>query len=175
MFLLFQMMTVFPLLAYILRTQILYAFFNSIYPSFSHVFSLNVALLTICVIFAIFLPQVGTITRYQNQIYQAFCCKPSYHFWILHYFLTRFSGALCGLVYVFTLPSILYVVSYRKQNNGHAPAWVYIVHGLIILCGLLNLIAQFIVTNWWPTCQVSWFSKYNVQFVYFLSYFTDIF
>ncbi|KAI9556718.1 hypothetical protein GHT06_016509 [Daphnia sinensis] len=120
-FLLFQMMTVFPLLAYILRTQILYAFFNSIYPSFSHVFSLNVALLTICVIFAVFLPQVGTITR--------------------------FSGALCGLVYVFTLPSILYVVSYRKQNNGHAPAWVYIVHGLIILCGLLNLIAQFIVTN----------------------------
>lgn len=63
-FLLFQMMTVFPLLAYILRTQLLYAFFNSIYPSFSHVFSLNVALLTVCVIFAIFLPQVGTITRY---------------------------------------------------------------------------------------------------------------
>jgi sodium-coupled neutral amino acid transporter 9 len=62
-FLLFQMMTVFPLLAYILRTQILYAFFNSIYPSFNHVFSLNVILLSVCVVFAIFLPQVGTITR----------------------------------------------------------------------------------------------------------------
>lgn len=62
-FLLFQMMTVFPLLAYILRTQLLYAFFNSVYPSFLHVFGLNIILLTICVIFAIFLPQVGTITR----------------------------------------------------------------------------------------------------------------
>lgn len=66
-FLLFQMMTVFPLLAYILRTQILYAFFNSIYPSFNHVFSLNVILLAVCVVFAIFLPQVGTITRYVSE------------------------------------------------------------------------------------------------------------
>ena len=63
-FLLFQMMTVFPLLAYILRTQLLYAFFHSAYPSFRHVFGLNVSLLIICVVFAIFLPQVGTITRY---------------------------------------------------------------------------------------------------------------
>ena len=62
-FLLFQMMTVFPLLAFILRAQILYAIFNSIYPSLRHVIVLNVLLLTVCILTAIFLPEVGTITR----------------------------------------------------------------------------------------------------------------
>lgn len=142
-FLLFQMMTVYPLLSYILRTQLLYAFFHSAYPSFSHVFGLNVLLLTTCVIFAIFLPQVGTITRYLS-INFAFNLAMIGDTLISN--LIRFSGALCGLVYVFTLPSILFIVSYKRQHDGRAPAWVYIVHGLIITCGLLNLIAQFIVT-----------------------------
>lgn len=135
------MMTVYPLLSYILRTQLLYAFFNSAYPSFGHVFGLNVLLLTTCVIFAIFLPQVGTITRYLsfNYVFRLIVIGITLN-------LVRFSGALCGLVYVFTLPSILYIVSYKRQHDGRAPVWVYIVHGLIITCGLLNLIAQFIVT-----------------------------
>lgn len=51
------------------------------------------------------------------------------------------------MVYIFTLPSLLYIVSVRRQNNGRAPAWVYILHSLIILCGILNLIAQFVVSN----------------------------
>lgn len=62
-FLLFQMTTVFPLLTFILRTQILHAVFGSIYPSFFHVVGLNALLLTICISVAIFLPEVGTITR----------------------------------------------------------------------------------------------------------------
>ena len=62
-FLFFQMMTVFPLLAYILRNQILYAVFQSNYPGFVHVSVLNVLLTAICVSFAIFLPQIGTIIR----------------------------------------------------------------------------------------------------------------
>lgn len=96
-FLFFQMMTVFPLLAYILRSQVilgrilrptaqqltlatapdsvqrlcfrmnesqvLYALFNSSYPSWGHVVALNVFLTAVCVLFAIFLPQIGTITR----------------------------------------------------------------------------------------------------------------
>ncbi len=56
----------------------------------------------------------------------------------------RFSGALCGAVYVFTLPSVLYILSIRRQNNP-VPPWVYMVHGTIIICGILNLLAQFIV------------------------------
>lgn len=74
-FLLFQMLTVFPLLVYILRTQLLYAFFNSIYPSGYHVFGLNIILLITCVSFAIFLPQVGTIIRYGCGIYHLFSCS----------------------------------------------------------------------------------------------------
>ena len=113
------MLTVYPLLSYILRTQLLYAFFNSTYPSFFHVLGLNLILITICVVFAIFLPEVGTITR--------------------------FSGALCGLVYIFTLPSLLYIVSLRRQNQGRVPVWVYLVHGSIVICGILNLVAQFVI------------------------------
>jgi len=117
-FLLFQMMTVFPLLAYILRTQILYAAFNSIYPSFWHVLILNVFLLSFCIIFAIFLPEVGTITR--------------------------FSGALCGLVYIFTLPSLLYIVSMKKET-GKVPIWAWMLHAAIIVGGVSNLVAQFMI------------------------------
>lgn len=56
----------------------------------------------------------------------------------------RFSGALCGAVYVFTLPSLLYIVSRRRQT-GRVPPWTYMVHGSIILIGILNLLAQFVV------------------------------
>jgi len=118
-FLLFQMMTVFPLLAFILRAQILYAIFNSIYPSLRHVIVLNVLLLTVCILTAIFLPEVGTITR--------------------------FSGAICGLVYIFTLPSILYVTSVKKENSGNVPMRTYAIHGVIIVIGVANLVAQFII------------------------------
>ena len=68
-FLFLQMITVFPLLAYILRTQLLYAIFGDIYPSFPHILCLNGILLAVCVLFAIFLPQVGTVARYIYLIY----------------------------------------------------------------------------------------------------------
>ena len=64
---------------------------------------------------------------------------------LLPYFFYRFSGALCGLVYIFTLPCILHIVSLRKQNNGKWPIGATIIHCMIIACGVLNLVAQFVV------------------------------
>ena len=59
----------------------------------------------------------------------------------------RFSGALCGLVYIFTLPCVLHVTSLRKQNEGRWPVAATITHGLLVVLGVLNLLAQFIVVD----------------------------
>jgi len=65
-FLLFQLVTVFPLVAYMIRVQ----FFAALkLPATSlqargPILALNIFILGICVIFAIFLPKIGTIARY---------------------------------------------------------------------------------------------------------------
>lgn len=63
-------------------------------------------------------------------------------------FCSRFSGALCGLVYIFTLPCVLHVVSLRRQNGGRWPVGAGLVHGLLVVCGVVNLGAQFLLVDW---------------------------
>ncbi|VEL20838.1 unnamed protein product [Protopolystoma xenopodis] len=63
----FQMLTVFPLLVYIIRVQSMRALFGKIYPSFLHCFVLHVLLLATCILFAMFVPNIGTIVRYANR------------------------------------------------------------------------------------------------------------
>ncbi|XP_026677007.1 sodium-coupled neutral amino acid transporter 9 [Diaphorina citri] len=63
MFLLFQLTTVYPLITYMLRVQIFAALKKPPYPGFYQVLLLNTAIVTVCVLFAIFLPQIGTVLR----------------------------------------------------------------------------------------------------------------
>jgi sodium-coupled neutral amino acid transporter 9 len=116
-FLFFQMMTVFPLLMFIFRIQVLGSLFASVYPGLKHVLLFNSSIVVICVVMAIFLPKIGVIIR--------------------------FSGALCGLVYVFTLPSVVYLVWRRRRGTLTIP--VVIIHAFIIAIGVLNFIAQFLI------------------------------
>nr|CAB3266261.1 putative sodium-coupled neutral amino acid transporter 9 [Phallusia mammillata] len=116
-FLLFQMMTVFPLLAYMYRVNALYALFHTAWPGRLHVICVNLSILLICVLVAMFYPHIGDIIRY--------------------------SGALCGLVYIFCLPSVVYMLS-RKQS-GNLTVLDIIFHSTIIVLGVLNFIAQFII------------------------------
>ncbi|XP_071838469.1 neutral amino acid transporter 9-like isoform X1 [Apostichopus japonicus] len=117
LFLLFQMITLFPLILYIIRVQVMDPIFKSAYPSVKHVFVLNALLLSICVVFAIFLPKIGVIIR--------------------------FSGAFCGLAYIFTLPCLVYMIDLHRQGNLR---WYHILfHGIIMALGVLNFIAQFII------------------------------
>ncbi|XP_078033513.1 neutral amino acid transporter 9 [Augochlora pura] len=115
--LLFQLLTVYPLLAYMLRIQLL----SSICKSFNTgcVLLVNIILVCICILFAVFVPYIGTIIR--------------------------FTGALSGLVYVFTLPSLLYLAILKKQKR--LSLFVTILHISIPLIGFLNLLAQFFVTE----------------------------
>ncbi|XP_066996721.1 neutral amino acid transporter 9 [Anabrus simplex] len=118
-FLFFQLVTVYPLIAYMLRVQVFTTLMKSVYPGFTHVALLNFAIIVICVLFAVFLPRIGTIIR--------------------------FTGALSGLVYIFTLPCLLHLASLRKRNE--MTCWSVIIHLAIPIIGGGNLIAQFFVSD----------------------------
>lgn len=81
-FLLFQMLAVFPLLMYLIRAQLSWAILGNVFPGFpvtASVFSvkdglvlrmknvvlLNGFLVAVCITFAIFLPTVGNILRFR--------------------------------------------------------------------------------------------------------------
>ncbi|KAF2976841.1 hypothetical protein EK904_015000 [Melospiza melodia maxima] len=116
-FLLFQMMTVYPLLGYLARVQLLRQLFGSAYPSLFHVLILNLAIVGAGVAMARFYPNIGGIIRY--------------------------SGATCGLAFVFVYPSLIYMISLHRAGQLTWPA--RIIHISIILLGLANLIAQFLL------------------------------
>ncbi|KAL4119769.1 hypothetical protein QTP88_012544 [Uroleucon formosanum] len=116
-FLFFQLLTVYPLISYMLRVQVFAALELSIYPSVLHVIALNCFVIFICILFAIFMPHIGTVIR--------------------------FSGAICGFVYIYTLPTMLHLASQKRRNLLTFGSVIF--HVSISLIGLANLIAQFFV------------------------------
>jgi len=116
--LLFQLMTVYPLLAYMLRIQLLSSICKGLYNR-SLVLVINLILVSICILFATFMPYVGTIIRY--------------------------TGALSGLIYVFTLPNLLHVAVLRRQRK--LTICSLLIHLIIPVIGIVNLMAQFFITD----------------------------
>nr|XP_061836652.1 neutral amino acid transporter 9-like [Nerophis lumbriciformis]XP_061836653.1 neutral amino acid transporter 9-like [Nerophis lumbriciformis]XP_061836654.1 neutral amino acid transporter 9-like [Nerophis lumbriciformis] len=114
-FLLFQMITVYPLLGYLVRVQMMGQIFGNHYPSFFHVLALNILIVGAGVLMARFYPNIGSIIR--------------------------FSGATCGLALVFVFPSLVHMISQRRQGTLRWPSAVF--HSCLILLGLANLVAQF--------------------------------
>ncbi|XP_049624106.1 sodium-coupled neutral amino acid transporter 9 [Suncus etruscus] len=114
-FLLFQMMTVYPLLGYLARVQLLGHIFGDIYPSIFHVLILNLLIVGAGVIMACFYPNIGGIIRY--------------------------SGAACGLAFVFIYPSLTYIISLYQEERLTWPKLIF--HIFLIILGLANLIVQF--------------------------------
>ncbi|XP_045349432.1 sodium-coupled neutral amino acid transporter 9 isoform X4 [Leopardus geoffroyi] len=114
-FLLFQMMTVYPLLGYLARVQLLGHVFGDIYPSIFHVLILNLIIVGAGVVMACFYPNIGGIIRY--------------------------SGAACGLAFVFIYPSLIYIISLHQEDRLTWPKLIF--HVFIIILGLANLIVQF--------------------------------
>lgn len=114
LFLLLQMMSVFPLLMYIVRIQFLYQVLDSRQPSWKMYIPLNYVLIAVAILFAVFYPHIGDLIRY--------------------------TGSVCGLMYTFTLPSLTYMAAMRRQEQLTKPK--LLVHGLLIAVGLANCIAQ---------------------------------
>lgn len=118
--LLFQLITVYPLLAYMLRVQLLSSICKRVSnKSLSLVLIINLILVSICILFATFMPYIGTIVRY--------------------------TGALSGFIYVFTLPSLLYLSILKKEEK--LTMCSILIHLSIPVIGMINLIAQFFITN----------------------------
>lgn len=117
--LLFQLLTVYPLIAYMLRTQLLKTFFKKLNTIRGCVVFVNALIVIICVLFATFLPRVGTIIRY--------------------------TGAVSGLIYIFTLPCLLHLLMVYWQ--GKLTTCSVFLHTCIPIIGLLNFASQFTVNE----------------------------
>jgi len=115
--LLFQMTTVFPLLLYILRVQIYGFVINKTDVGYLQIILMNAAVIACGVLMAVFYPQVGHIIRYV--------------------------GSVSGLVYIYTLPSLVQMTIYSKENKLTIPRIIF--YSFLILLGILNLVAQFLV------------------------------
>uniref|UniRef100_A0A8C2DGG9 Neutral amino acid transporter 9 n=1 Tax=Cyprinus carpio TaxID=7962 RepID=A0A8C2DGG9_CYPCA len=113
--LLFQMTTVYPLLGYLVRVQLMGQLFGDHYPGFLHVFILNIVVVGTGVLMARFYPNIGSISRY--------------------------SGAICGLALVFVLPSLIHMVSLKRRGELRWPSAVF--HSFLVLLGVANLFGQF--------------------------------
>ncbi|KAI4816907.1 hypothetical protein KUCAC02_009207 [Chaenocephalus aceratus] len=114
-FLLFQMITVYPLLGYLVRVQVMGQIFGNHYPSFFHVLALNILIVGTGVLMAKFYPNIGSIIR--------------------------FSGATCGLALVFVFPSLVHMISLKRQGLLRWPSTLF--HSFLILLGMANLLGQF--------------------------------
>ncbi|XP_069089330.1 neutral amino acid transporter 9-like [Pleurodeles waltl] len=115
--LLFQLITVYPLLAFIIRVQLFQELFKNVYPSFCHVLALNIFLVVLSSLMAKFYPNIGSIIRY--------------------------SGAISGLVFIFIFPFLIHLID--LQGKGKRTVLTTIFHVFLMLLGLANLIGQFLV------------------------------
>ena len=113
--LLFQMITVFPLLTYVCRSQVLYSLTSRAYPGFLPVLGVNVVIITVCTLFAIFMPRIGTIIRYM--------------------------GSFCALGLIFTFPVAGHLLA--KHRKGHLTRPSLVFHLAIIAVGAVNFGLQF--------------------------------
>lgn len=115
--LLFQVITVYPLIAYMLRIQILSLFPYKLQTSIYSVVFLNGLFVLVCILFACFCPKIGTIIRY--------------------------TGAVSGLIHIFTLPSLLQVRSLYLRKQLTIPKAIF--YFAIFFIGAANLLAQFFI------------------------------
>jgi len=112
--LLLQLVTVFPLLMYLIRVQFLILI--RLPESLVNIVLVNATVCTACVLFTVFMPSVGTIIRY--------------------------SGAFCGFCMIFTLPGLVKMT--HLKNGDRLTWRHIALYSTIILLGLSNLIAQFL-------------------------------
>uniref|UniRef100_A0A3P9K530 Neutral amino acid transporter 9 n=1 Tax=Oryzias latipes TaxID=8090 RepID=A0A3P9K530_ORYLA len=115
MCLLFQMVTVYPMLGYLVRVQVMGQFFGNHYPSFFHVLVLNLFIVGLGVLMAKFYPNIGSIIR--------------------------FSGAICGLALVFVFPALVHMIPLKREGRL---TWLSaVLHSFLIVIGVANVVAQF--------------------------------
>ncbi|KAJ0174832.1 hypothetical protein K1T71_009940 [Dendrolimus kikuchii] len=117
MLLLFQVVTVYPLVVYMLRTETILLL--PINETRCTTLMINIVIVALSILVACFCPNIGTIIRY--------------------------TGAVSGLVHVFALPSFLQIRS--LQLRGKLTCWKTILYSLIVVFGAVNLLMQFFISE----------------------------
>jgi len=112
-----QLFTVFPLIVYITRLQLFGYVFGTDYPSVVHVVALNVAIFLATTMIAVFYPSLVDVLRY--------------------------TGAVCGLIYIFILPVAVHMRASRQ--SGKPLDRIENLHYVLPVIGLALLIGQFLV------------------------------
>ncbi|GAU92631.1 hypothetical protein RvY_04686-2 [Ramazzottius varieornatus] len=116
-FLLFQMVTVYPLLLFMFRNQFMTKILHIANYRYAWIFVLNAVVVLICVLLAMFWPRVGA--------------------------LIRIVGAISGFVYNYTFPCLVYLAALRA--SGRLTKFNLLIHSAIVVFGVLNLIGQFVI------------------------------
>ena len=111
----FQLVTVYPLLVLIIRTQLFGYVFKNPWPNMWSIIILNVVVTGITTSFAVFYPFVGTIIR--------------------------FTGAFCGFFYMYFFPTWTHLSGTSRE--GRISWWKWAVHGLIVAFGFGTMLLQF--------------------------------
>lgn len=116
-FLFLQMSTVFPLLAFLFRTNFLYVLFKIMeFPGYPKVIALNLVTIGLCATIAIVYPNVGDIIGW--------------------------SGAISGMVYVFLLPCLVNIAIRRMRRI--ITLRYYIIQFSLIGLGVFILVAKMV-------------------------------
>lgn len=97
--LMLQLMTVYPLLLLIVRTQVLGTIYNSVYPGAPQVFALNALVMAATTLVAMYFGKVTAVLSY--------------------------TGSIAGLIIVFSVPIAVDVVR-RKDTSQLTCRWVAI-------------------------------------------------
>ena len=116
-FLLLQLSTKFPLYMFFVRSETLLLVGKNTEVSYKQIFIINSIVMTICILFAEFMPSIGGIIR--------------------------FSGSLGGAALAFLLPCLVKLSIYKKE--GKLTPLNIIIHGIIMMLGVANFVAQFFI------------------------------
>lgn len=115
--LVFYLLSAFPIMCTILRIQFFGMLWQSQFPSWSLVIGLNVILVAIGTVFAMFLPHVSSVLRYV--------------------------GSTSGVVLVFILPPLMYWLKLYREGYRKVPIGQSMINGLFGILGLSLFISQF--------------------------------
>ena len=113
----FQLVTVFSLHMFILRKSTFILIFKTQEQGYLTIIAFNILSCTICILFAVFYPSIGNVIR--------------------------LSGAFCGAVLIFILPSLLYLADANQENRLNVLNTS--IHVSIMLLGIAMAFAQFTV------------------------------
>jgi len=111
-----QLFSVYPLLLFIIRLQFFSMFTTAPYPGWWKVLILNFLVAATTTLFAMYYPQIGEVLR--------------------------FTGAFCGLIYVFVLPVGVHWVMQKRRNE--LTKMSIFLHSLLIVFAVAILVSQFV-------------------------------